>query len=176
MNQQQAADALGYSKSGYLKIERSERRLSADFIRRAAVVFSVREADVIEDTAISVPLIGFVGANSEASFFDHGQGPFDTVAAPDGASEKTVALEIRGVSLGESFDRWLVFYDDRREGVTDDLIGKLCVIATDKDQVVVKTLRRGRNPNRFDLHANVGPPVYDAVVRWAARVKQMTPR
>lgn len=175
MTQQQVADAVGMSKGGYVKIEDGDRRLTADFIARAARTFGVKDSEIIQTATHMVPVVGYVGAGAEA-FFEYGQGPFDEVEAPDGATEDTVAVEIRGTSLGELFDRWLIFYDQRREPVTSDLIGKLCVIALDDERVVVKKLKRGQLKGRYDLISNTEPPLYDQTVVWAARVKQMVPR
>ena len=41
MSLEQAANALGLSKGGYTKIERGERGLSAELIRRACELFGV---------------------------------------------------------------------------------------------------------------------------------------
>jgi len=175
MTQQQAADAVGMSKGGYVKIEDGDRRLTSGFIARAARAFGVKDSDVIQAASEMVPIVGYVGAGAEA-FFEAGQGPFDEVEAPEGATADTVAVEIRGTSLGELFDRWLIFYDERREPVTTELIGKLCVVGLDDERVVVKKLKRGQRKGKYDLHSNTEPPIYDATVLWAARVKQMVPR
>ena len=47
MNIEQAATALGISRSGYVKIERSERRLTAELIRRACELFGVSAEELI---------------------------------------------------------------------------------------------------------------------------------
>jgi hypothetical protein len=91
------------------------------------------------------------------------------------ATTSSVAVEIKGSSLGEVFDRWLVFYDDVRQPVTPDLIGKLCVVGLSDDRVLIKTLERGRN-GRFNLKSNTEPVIQDAEVRWAAPVIDMKPR
>jgi SOS-response transcriptional repressor LexA len=160
------------------------RGVSTDTIGALALVLKTKPAwllteegpeELDEPEAKMVPIVGYVGAGAEA-FFESGQGPFDYVEAPDGATEDTVAVEIRGTSLGELFDRWLIFYDQRREPVTSDLIGKLCVIGLDDERVVVKKLKRGERKGKYDLFSNTEPPIYDATVIWAARVKQMVPR
>jgi len=46
MSLQDAASALGLSKSGYRKKERSERGLSHDFIRRACDLFGVSPEEI----------------------------------------------------------------------------------------------------------------------------------
>lgn len=96
---------------------------------------------------------------------------------PRGGTEETVAVEVRGGSLGGAFDGWLIYYDERREPPTDDLLGMLCVIGLSSGQVVVKQLMRGRIPNHFDLFSGSGAemPMTDQAVAWAARVTGIMP-
>ena len=42
-------------------------------------------------------------------------------------SPSTVAVQIRGHSLGALFDNWLVFYDDVRDPPDESLVGRMCV-------------------------------------------------
>jgi transcriptional regulator with XRE-family HTH domain len=175
--QVQVAEAMGLSKGGYVKIEDGDRRLTADYISRAARALGVREAEIIQDTAFPVPVVGYVGAGAETHPLAEGQGPFDMVAAPDGATENTVAVEVRGVSLGPAFDGWYVYYDEVRDPPTTSLLGRLCVVGLADGRVLVKILRRGQLKGRYTLESNVGElPIYDAEVSWAARVRHMTPK
>ncbi len=86
-----------------------------------------------------------------------------------------MAVEIRGNSLGELFDRWLVFYDDVRRPVTEDLIGKLCVVGLADGRVLIKKIGRSTN-GLYDLLSEKEPPIENAVIEWAARVNAMAPR
>lgn len=172
----QAAEAMGLSRGGYLKLKHGENQLTSTTIAKAARGFGVQKSEVLPTEARLTSVVGMVGADTETSFFAEGQGPFDTVEAPPWANDTTVAVEIRGESLGASFDGWLIFYDDRREPVTDDLIGRLCVVGLADSRVLVKTISRGQLANRFNLSANVGPPIYDVEILWAALVKEMRPR
>ncbi len=47
LTQERAAEALGLSKSGYIKKEHSERALKDDFIRRACEVFGVSPEHIL---------------------------------------------------------------------------------------------------------------------------------
>src|SRR5579885_3601039 len=119
-----------------------------------------------------VKVVGYVGAGAEAHYYAVAQGDLDEVPAPDGVTLDTVAVEIRGNSLGEMFDRWLVFYDSVRRPVTPDLIGRLCVVGLADDRVLIKKIRRGHN-GLYDLHSNMEDPIKGVMVEWAARVKLM---
>lgn len=123
----------------------------------------------------TVPLVGYVSAgDGEAHFMPAGS--LGEVPAPDWASETTVAVEIRGESLGALFDKWLVFYDEVRRPVTSDLIGKLCVVGLDDGSVRIKKLQRSRSEGLFHLLSQTEPPILDVIVEWAARVKSMMPQ
>lgn len=124
----------------------------------------------------TVPLVGFVGAGAATTLFAEGQGPFDEVEAPDGATPSTVAVEVRGESLGALFDRWLIFYDDVHDPPRGRLLNRLCVCGLPDGRVLVKKLQRGQLPGLFNLISNTEPPIYDAQVEWAAAVKAMVPR
>lgn len=124
-----------------------------------------------------VPVKGYVGAGAQAHFLPLHDGELDRVDPPSGATSKTVAFEIRGESLGELFDRWLVFFDDVRRPVTSDLIGKLCVVGLVDGRVLVKKVRRA-GEGRFTLISDSmrEAPIENVEIEWAARVKTMVPR
>jgi transcriptional regulator with XRE-family HTH domain len=172
----QAAEALGVSRGQFIKLERGERRLTSDYIAQAARAFGVPEIQVISEPSRDVPLVGYVGAGSLASIYSDGQGPFDEVPAPDDATDKTVAVEVRGSSLGELFDQWIVFYDDVRDPPRSAWLGKLCVVGCADGRILIKKLTRGQLPGTYTLISNTEPPIYDVPVAWAALVKTMRPR
>ncbi|MDX7952794.1 LexA family transcriptional regulator [Lichenihabitans sp. Uapishka_5] len=173
-SQDEAATALGTTRNQYAKLEAGSRRLSDVWIGRAAAAFGVDAGDVVTDRRAVVPVVGHVGAGSEAHF-GNSQGPIDEVAAPEGATPQTVAVEVRGESLGSFFDGWLVFYDDVRSPITDDLVGRLCVVGLEDGRVLVKRVQRCRN-GHFDLYGQFGDPVLDVTIAWAAPVKSFAPR
>ena len=96
--------------------------------------------------------------------------------APDAASAKTVAVQIRGHSLGALFDNWLVFYDDVREPPGDDLVGRMCVCGLADGRVLIKALKRSQIAGLWTLLSNAEPPIYDVALDWAALVREMRPR
>jgi len=124
----------------------------------------------------TVRVVGYVGAGAKAHFYAVSQGDLDEAPAPEGSIKDTVAVEIRGDSLGALFDRWLVFYDQIHSPVTSDLIGKLCVVGLADDRVLVKKLQNGRKKGRYRLLSEIGDPIEDVIVEWAAKVKSMVPR
>lgn len=117
---------------------------------------------------------GYAGA-STGHIYAVSDNDLDDIPPPEITSD-TIAIEIRGDSLGPIFDRWHVLYDDRRDEVTDDMIGKLCVVGLPGDRVAVKVVQRAGG-RRFNLLSQTGKDdIRNTAVEWAARVKIMVPR
>ena len=171
-----AAVAMGVSRGQFIKLERGERRLNEDYIERASRAFGVTEADVIS-VQRQVPLVGRVGAGAAMNLHSEAHHEYEYVRAPDyGMTDKTVAVEITGDSLGELFDRWIIYYDNRSDPPTKDMLNKLCVLGLTDGRVLVKKLTEGAIKGRYTLKSNTEPPIYDAAIEWAAIVRQMSPR
>lgn len=122
-----------------------------------------------------VNLVGYVGAGAQTHFFANDE-PLDEVPAPAGSTDATVAVEIRGDSLGSFFDRWLVFYDDVRRPIDESLLNKLCVVGLRDGRILIKKIRRSKARGLFHLLSQTEPPITDVEVEWAAKVKHMVPR
>ena len=125
-----AARAFGWNPTTYSQHERGERGLSRVAPQYASAfripvgwLISGEGADPFRG---SVPLIGFTSVDTV--IFGDRQDTLDDVEAPKSASEDTVAVEIRGDSLGPVFDGWIGFYDDRRERPDPQIIGSLCAV------------------------------------------------
>src|SRR5271154_2466464 len=171
------AMALGRSPSAVTDLLNGTRRLRAEEIAIAAEYLGVEPPRLVGGGRPShpsgkVPLVGYVGAGAIAHFYADGQGPFDEVSAPDAASGRTGAGQIRGHSLGALFDNWLVFYDDVRDPPDDDLIGRMCVCGLADGRVLIKALKRSQIAGLWNLLSNLEPPIYDVVLNWAAVVRE----
>lgn len=153
-----------------LEIIATALRTSSDYLLGKS---EVAEVNVGERT---VPLVGYVGAGAEASYFAAGHGELGEVPAPDDATPETVAVEVRGESLGALFDQWLVYYDEVRSPITQDLIGRLCVVGLPDDRVLIKQVKRSKVQGLYHLLSNTEGPILDVEITWAAKVKSMVPR
>lgn len=178
-----AAAALGVNKFTYGQHENGTR----GFKRERAALYARRYKVNLEwlltgrgparpKEKHQVKVVGYVGAGAAMNLLAEGQEPDEWVDAPDGSTADTVAVEVRGTSLGPLFDRWLVFYDDRRDPVTRDMIGKLCILGLADGRVLIKQLAKGSAAGYWTLLSNFDAPIYDAVVEWGAVVKGMVPR
>jgi hypothetical protein len=124
----------------------------------------------------TVPVVGYVGAGDAAHFYDTAQGPFDEVAAPEDATDKTRAAVVKGPSIGRFFDGWLVFWDEVHDGITADMHGELCVVGLPDGRILVKWLQPARTPGLYHLFSETEGPLNDQEVEWAAKVTSMRPR
>lgn len=165
-------------------LDRFSRR-DAD-LRSEDVLHVPGEADVrSEDVSHSIEMPpkrtvkvrGYVGASAKMQFYAVADEELEEVERPDGMTDQTIAVEIRGKSLGPLLDTWLVFYDDVRSPVTDDLIGRVCVVGLADDRIVVKKIvRNGRGGFNLESNARREDDIPDAVIEWAAKVKDIRPR
>ncbi|MGZ3348056.1 MAG: XRE family transcriptional regulator [Xanthobacteraceae bacterium] len=123
--------------------------------------------------ARKVRVVGYVGAGAEAHLYAVAQGDLDEVDPPPRLTEDTVAVEIRGDSLGAFFNRWLVFYDDVRRPVTPDLIGELCIVGLEDGRILIKQIQRSKTEGLFNLISSTEKPIADVAIEWAARVNSI---
>lgn len=162
------------SRKGYEKYEYGERHIRDEMIEQITALFKV-DARALFSEARTTPVVGYVGAGAEIHLFSEGQGELDRVSSPEYATEETVAVLIRGESLGAVFEGWYAFFDERHTPPLDTDIGELCVVELRDGRVLIKKLARGNLYGRFNLLSQFGPPVYDAEVVWAARVTGLQP-
>lgn len=125
-------------------------------------------------SSIFVSVVGFAGAGDDGINFSDGQGPFGQARAPLGAGDKTVAVQIRGTSLGPLFDGWVAFYNSRQDPPQKSLDGKICVVGVAGGRVLVKKLAIG-DSGRWHLISNTQPPIFNAELEWAAEIFTFEP-
>lgn len=178
-----AASHHGWGLSTYAAHENGQNEFSADKAKVYGRAFKVPPSWLLtgdkatgQAAPATVPLVGYVQAGTDlATLYSEGQ-VRDYVDAPENATPSTVAVEVRGDSMGSFFEQWLVFYDDVRSPVTPDLYGRICVVGLADGRVLVKKIRRGGQPGLYHLLGQYGDPILDVPVEWAARVRAMVPR
>lgn len=123
-----------------------------------------------------VKLKGYVGAGSETHYYKYADEDFEIVEPPAGASDQTIAVQIKGKSWGPQMDGWLVFYDDVRSPVTPDMYNTPCVVGLSDDRILLKTIKPAHN-GLFTLLSNSDDlPIDNVEIEWAAKVIGMRPR
>lgn len=148
------------------------------------VLTDMRSEDVAADLATPpeprrVKLKGYVGAGSQAHFYAVADEDYEEVLAPPGSSDQTVAVEIKGTSMGKALESWLVFYDDVRAPVSPEQVNQLCVVGLSDDRILIKRIERNRNGKAgYRLISNNPdePPIEGANIEWAALVTSLRRR
>lgn len=123
-----------------------------------------------------VRVVGYVGAGSEAHYYAIAQGDYEEVEAPAGCTDRTVAVEIKGKSFGPLLDSWLVFYDDVRSPISEDMLGEVCVVGLADDRILIKQIRRERDGSFTLISNSADEPIRNVEIEWAAKVRDMRPR
>jgi phage repressor protein C with HTH and peptisase S24 domain len=200
----EAARALGIAPSTYNSHERAQlpggRDYSPEEARKYARFFKVQaswlltgegqtpkvprdghldSADVLPEIKRNTTLIkGYVGASTgSGSLYNFASDQFEEIDRPRFANDQTVAVEIKGKSNGPLMEGMLVFYDDVRSPVTDDLVGALCVVGLADDRILLKKILRGPGGSfRLLSNSNEEPPIENAKIEWAAKMIAIAPR
>jgi transcriptional regulator with XRE-family HTH domain len=174
LSQDALAAKMGTTRSTYVKLERGERRLTEQWIARAAAALDVPPGRIIDIG--TVPLKGYVGGGAVLFFFNHEEGGhLDEVDAPPQSSANMVAVEVKGESMrGVAEEGSLLYYEHQSD--PDDLIGDLCVVGLPDGRMMVKKLQKGRYPGLYHLYSSNSDPIFDQPVEWAAKVLWIKPR
>lgn len=158
------------------KLEKGMREMTRAWAERLAPHLGVSPQHLVFANARKVNVMGYASAGGDTIVFGDAQGPFDEVNAPSWATERTVAVQIRGTSLGRPFNNWLAFYNDRRDPPDESLIGELCICGLADGRVMIKTLQKGSSKGRYHLESLTEPTIPDQRVDWAAIVEEMRRR
>lgn len=157
------ADHLGLAHSQVTNLLKGKRGLQAFEVRKIA--------EYLGSTPPSrqYPLLGDVGAGGQV--VETGWQGFtqEHIPGPEDLPEGTVALKVKGSSLGPGFNGWHVFYNDRREGFDDDWMKSLCVVGTADGRILVKWVYRGEE-GLFNLVSGTGEIEEGVSLEWAAKV------
>lgn len=171
-----AALAMGVPFSTYAAHENGQNEFDTEAAQRYARRFGVSAAWLLtgepELGLGQAPLVGYVGAGAEAHFYAEADDPGEFVTAPDGSTPHTVAVQIRGVSVGSLYDGWLVFYDRVESPVTPTVYYRMCVVGLADGRVLVKRLEPSKTEGLYHLISDE-PPILDVAVEWAAPVRAM---
>ncbi|MAU19194.1 MAG: XRE family transcriptional regulator [Martelella sp.] len=178
MTHEQAGEAMGVSRSQYIKLERNERRLNLDYIERAASAFGVSPADIISDDPppSNVPLVGYVGAGAEVQpeFEQVPPEGLEQIHIPFALPAEMIAFQIRGDSMLPVYRDGMVlvvYREQRRPG--EWFFGKEAVVRTEDGRRFVKTIMRG---NPTTLYSTNAPPIENAVPVWLGEIFAILPR
>lgn len=90
-------------------------------------------------------------------------------------SNQTGARMVRGHRMGLLKDGWLVFYEDNRTPPSKVSPDELCVLEAADGRIMIRVVRPGRRPGRYDLLTATGEPELDVELVWAEVVTWIKP-
>jgi hypothetical protein len=130
-----------------------------------------------KDAGPMVPIVGYIGAGATIlpiDDFPKGQG-LDDIPCPVGMNpDRTVAAIVRGSSMEPLIpDGWRVFYSRDPEQDAAGVVGKLCVVKLSDGPTMLKQVRRGHSPGRFNLISTNAALLEDQALDWASPVRAM---
>lgn len=174
LTQEKLAKLAHTSQQQITKLENGKRKLSVMWASRIAPHIGTSVESLVGlDSLVSI--VGYVGAGGQA-FYGDGQGELGEAPRPPGFPIEGVALIVRGDSMpGVADDGSVIYYAQRNEQPTDDMLGKVCVICLPDGRVLLKRLLRGSAPGLYDLMSTGYPMLRDQKVIWAARVDWIRP-
>lgn len=179
--QEQIAEAIGVSKSQYVKLERGERRLTEDYIERLARAYGVRPADVISsETPDAVPLMGYIGAGAEIEP-DYEQTPpngLDIIDVPFPLPDDMVAFQVRGDSMLPVYraDAIIICYREQQRPF-EAFLGEEAVVRTTDGRRFIKTITKSANGRPYvNLLSFNAPIIEDVQLEWIGEIFAVLPK
>lgn len=179
-----AAERFGWNINSYKSNENGNAPFSFKKAKGYAEAFSVR-AEWLYDAAgpmsdlgdPMVRIIGTVGADNEGAVIQStGQDAYDMAPVPPGGTTDSVALEVKGHSMRAiAEDGSLIYFEDQRTPPTPDMLGYYVIAELEDGRVLFKRLLRGSAPDVYMLESQIGPPIEDVRLRWAAEPTAIIP-
>lgn len=167
-----AAEAMGISRGGFIKLERGERQLDESSIAKAAEVFEVtKEVVLAEQTPIRI--MGRVGAGGmiEPEYEQVSHDGLNTVELPFSIPDGISGLEVAGDSMlpvYRSGDVILVWDEQRHP--TREYIGEECAVKTSTGFRALKEIQRGRLSQTYNLYSHNARLIEDVQIEWVGEI------
>jgi SOS-response transcriptional repressor LexA len=166
-----------------LRATATARRHNSDWIAKFSDALGIDAAELFSPPARQsqgqpmVRIIGTVGADSEGTVIQTaGQETFDMAPVPPGGTTDSVALEVKGHSMRAiAEDGSLIYFEDQRNPPTPDMLGYYVIAELEDGRVLFKRLLRGSGPDLYMLESQVGPPIEDVRLKWAAEPTAIIP-
>ena len=177
----EAARSFGWTVSTYLGHENGDRTPSRAAAKRYGRAYRVRWEWLLDNEgppSSGVPvvkIIGKVDGGGKVSLYDADEVK-DCGDNPPHVGVATVALEAGASLRGVADSGWLYFFDHEKKPPSQDLIGKLCVVALKDGDILIRVLQPGRRRGRYDLESSTEPTLRDQQIAWAAQVSWIKPR
>lgn len=173
--QKDLAKHLGVAHPQISRLLSGVRQLKANEIDKVAEFFGGQVPGWLGRSA-AVPVVGYVADGARVHYHDSCGSAPALASALLGASESSVALEVRDSSLGSAVKGCVIHFDDRKEPMGGHLLRKLCVVGLTDGRTLVRRIMPGSEPGRFHLLSDAEGLEEDVEIAWASLVKAMVPK
>lgn len=169
---------MGVSRSQFIKLERGERRLTADYIALAAKAFQVRASEVLEEPdRETVAVMGYIGAGAEImpEFEQIPPEGLEQVEVPFPLPDEMIAFEVRGDSMLPVFkDGAVVIVYREQKRPLSAFFGEEAAVRTSDGRRFIKTITKGAaGVNLISWNA---APIENVQLEWVGEIFAVLPR
>ncbi|NTE87237.1 XRE family transcriptional regulator [Agrobacterium rubi] len=174
---EKAAEEMGVSRSQFIKLERGERRMTIDYINRAAKAFGLRPSDIVDDmNDNTVPLVGYIGAGSEImpEFEQIPPEGLEQISVPFPLPDEMIALEVRGESMLPVYKdgHVLIVYAEQKRPL-QAFYGEEAAVRTSDGRRFLKTIMKGSPITLMSFNA---APIENISLEWIGEIFATIPR
>jgi hypothetical protein len=155
------AEHMGWHPNIVTRILAGDRRILADEVPGITEYLEIGRG---------IPIVGSVGAGAEAHFYGDADDPAETIPAPAETPVGAVGVDIRGDSLGKTYNGWVAIYGEREGGLPPSYEGQLCVLWLRDGRVLIKQPRPSRVPGQHHLTSDFSEPIMDVEIDFSAKV------
>lgn len=178
-NTKQVARASGVPYSTLASfVQGDTQSLKGDTEHQIANHYGVSTADIFANAeARLIRVIGRAGADTSGELIhSNADAHYDHVPAPPPGIPANAAIEVFGDSMrATAEDGSIIYFNDQRTPPTPDMIGYPCIVELEDGRVLFKRLLRGSREGVYMLESNIGPPMDDVRIRWAAEPTFIVP-
>ena len=166
------------SVSTLQRLEVGDRRINSEHLDSLAQAFRCAPADILSvPTNRAIQILGIVGLGEEIEW--QGEGDMDlgeVEVAGISATDGLMALECRGDSMRPRVnDRELVIARRRDGKRPADLLGREAIVKLRSGPVLLKRIRRGYEPGRFNLESYNADLRENVEIDWVAELVSIIP-
>lgn len=176
------AERFGWTRSTYASHENGQTPTPPiEALQEYARAFRVPLAYLIDGSQpMSVKrlpglaILGFAGAGERVEIFADNDPHLLGEIEPPSANDGYAAVEVRGDSMKPVYQSGDYLFIRRTVSWSlGQLIGRDCVVETERGRVYVKSVKRGSKPGHVDLISYLDgvEPFLDVVLKWGAPVE-----
>lgn len=169
---ERVARLMGMSRGGFIKLERGERRLTSNYIVRAAEIFGVPESAVLSEQT-SIAVMGRIGAGAIIEP-DYEQTPPDglfSIDLPFPVPDDLIGFVVKGESMMPRYDDGdvIVVWKEQRRPI-ESFIGEEAAVRTESGRRYLKTIAAGGRPGIYELHSFNAKPLAATRLAWIGEI------